>query len=355
MRIALIVSSTLIVAAVAQAKPTVIECTGAGPLLLEVTVNGKPLRFMVDTALPGDGRIDEEVAKELGLASAGMLETDTDGGGIPLVSAEKLAFGGLTFDKVTWWSVPLGAKKQPAEQRIDGAIGWQLLKGRVYTVDFANRKLIIDDEPLTDATAPGVAPIEAGAQSPTMPVKFGSVEAVATLNSGNMMGMVLPNSMASGVELTKEPWASGKIGNGQSIKRSRLKQPMVVGGLATGMTGVEFLDVWESPNMGFIAMEPYAFTFDLVNSRVRIAKPAGQVKPLRYGVAFDAEQSPPRIVRIFDGSIAEKAGLQEGDSIKSINGAEMKTQQEILGAMRAPKVTIVIERDGKPVTIEMAK
>jgi len=340
---------------VVVAAPTVVPCTGAGPLLVEVTLGGKPLRFMFDTALPGDGRIDEEVAKELGLASAGILPTDADGGGIPLVKGEKFGFGGQNFDTVTLWSVPLGAMKQPAEQRIDGAIGWQLLKGRVYTVDLANRKIIIDDEPLKDAGAPGVAELIAEEQSPSIPISIGGVESRATLNSGNMMGLVVPNAMKSKLELTKEPWVSGKIGNGQSIKRARLKTPMTIGGVTTPMTGIEFLDVWESPNMGFLAMEPFAFTFDLKNQRVRIMEPANKPKAARYGVAFDAEQSPPRIVRIFDLSIADKAGLREGDAIKSINGVEVKTQQEILGAMKAPKVTVVVERDGKPVTVEMSR
>ncbi|MGH7242483.1 MAG: aspartyl protease family protein [Phycisphaerales bacterium] len=340
---------------IADAKPTVVPCTGTGPLLVEVTLGGKPLRFMFDSALPGDGRIDEEVAKELALASAGLLPTDTDGGGIPLVKGEKFAFGGETFENVTFWSVPLGAKKQPAEQRIDGAIGWQLLKGRVYTVDYANRKIIIDDEPLKDAGAPGVAALTPEDQSPSIPVSIGGVESRATLNSGNMMGLVVPNSMQSKLTLTKEPWPSGKVGNGQVIKRARLKTPMTFGGMPTTMTGVELLDVWETPNMGFLAMEPFAFTFDLQNQRVRISEPANKPKAARYGVAFDAEQSPPRIVRIFDLSVADKAGLREGDAIKTINGVEVKTQQEILTAMRAPKVTVVVERDGQPVTVEMSR
>ena len=339
----------------ALAKPTVVPCTGTGPLLLEVTLGGKPLRLMFDSALPGDGRIDEEVAKELGLPSAGIYPTDADGGGIPLVKGEKLEFGGQTFDTVSFWSLPLGAMKQPADQRIDGAIGWQLLKGRVYTVDYANRRIILDDEPLKDASAPGVAALVADEQSPSIPVSLGGVEARATLNSGNMMGMVVPNSMQSKLTLTKEPWVSGKIGNGQVIKRARLTTPMTLAGVSTPMTGIEFLNVWESPNMGFLAMEPFAFTFDLVNQRVRIAEPASKPKQARYGVAFDAEQSPPRIVRIFDLSIADRAGLREGDAIKSINGAEVKTQQEILSAMKSPKVTIVVERDGKLLTLEMSR
>lgn len=337
------------------AAPRTVTCSGTGPLLVDVTIAGKHLRFMFDTALPGDGRIDEEVAKELGLAPAGIYPTDTDGGGIPLVKADKFEFAGEGFPNATLWSVPLGAKEQPAEQRIDGAIGWQLLKGRIYTVDLVNRRIILDDAELSDATALGVAALVTDEPSPSIPVSVGGVEARATLNSGNMMGLVIPNSMQPKLELTKEPWISGKIGNGQAIKRARLKSPLSFGGLATPMTGIELLDVWETPNMGFLAMEPFAFTFDLKNNRVRITEPTNKPRPARYGVAFDAEQSPPRIVRIFDLSVADRAGLREGDAIISINGARVKTQQEILGAMKAPKVTIEIERDGKPLTLEMSR
>lgn len=337
----------------AVAAPIVIQCSPNGMLVADVTIAGKPLRFLVDTALPGDGRIDAEVAKEMSLPSGGTFQTSEEGDGIPLVVGEKFSIGDIAIEKVYLWSVPLGAKQQPEATRIHGAIGWQLFKGRVYTVDFVNRRIIVDDAPPADG--PSTFPLDTNAFSPTVPAIIGGVETTATLNSGNNMGMVVPGAMASQLKLTKEPWYAGKIGNGETIRRARTTEPFSVGGIKTTHTGIDFLGVWPTPNMGFQAMEPFAYTFDLASKKIRVFKPEGTpAKPIRYGVAFDQQDKGILIVRTFDGSIAQNAGLMEGDLVKSINGVEPKSVQDIFAAMRAPKVSVAVERDGKPVTVEMA-
>lgn len=340
-------------ASVAFAAPIVIQCSPNGMLVADVTIGGKPLRFLVDTALPGDGRIDEEVARELGLPSGGTFQVAEEGDGIPLVLGEKFSVGGIDFEKVYLWSVPLGAKQQPEASRIHGAIGWQLFKGRVYTVDFVNRKIIVDDAPPTDG--PNTFPLDTDAFSPAIPAIIGGVETTATLNSGNNMGMVVPNAMAAKLKLTREPWPAGKIGSGATILRARTQDPISIAGLPTNQTGIDFLAIWPSPNMGFLAMEPFAYTFDLANKKLRVFKPEGTLaKPIRYGVAFDQQEKGIVVVRTFDGSIAMTAGLMEGDVVRTINGTEVKTTQDVMAAMKSPKASIAVERDGKPLTIEMA-
>ncbi|MBY0113334.1 MAG: aspartyl protease family protein [Phycisphaerales bacterium] len=337
----------------AVAAPIVIQCSPNGVLVADVTIGGKPLRFLVDTALPGDGRIDVEIAKELNLPSGGTFQTSEEGEGIPLVVGEKFSIGGIDFDKVYLWSVPLGAKQQPEASRIHGAIGWQLFKGRVYTVDFVNRKIIVDDAP--PAEGPNTFPLDTSAFSPEVPAIIGGVKTTATLNSGNNMGMVVPNSMAATLALTKEPWPAGKIGTGATILRARTKEPISLAGLTTNQTGIDFLAIWPTPNAGLVAMEPFAYTFDLVNKKIRVSKPEGTpAKPTRYGVAFDQQEKGIVVIRTFDGSVAATSGLLEGDIVKTINGSEVKTTQDVMAAMKSPKVSVAVERDGKPTTVEMA-
>ncbi len=343
----------LSITSIAAAAPIVIQCSPNGMLVADVTIGGKPLRFLVDTALPGDGRIDEEVAREIGLPSGGTFQVSEEGEGIPLVLGEKFSIGGIDFDKVYLWSVPLGAKQQPEASRIHGAIGWQLFKGRVYTVDFVNRKIIVDDAPPSDG--PHTFPLDTDAFSPAIPAIIGGVETTATLNSGNNMGMVVPNAMAAKLKLTKEPWPAGKIGSGATILRARTQDPISIAGLSTSQTGIDFLAIWPSPNAGFLAMEPFAYTFDLVNKKIRVSKPEGTpAKPQRYGVAFDQQDGRIVVVRLNDGSIAAGSGLLEGDVVKTINGTDVKTTQDVMAAMKSPKASIAVEREGKPLTIEMA-
>jgi hypothetical protein len=344
---------TLLAAPLAAAAPIVIQCSPNGMLTTDVTIGGKPLRFLVDTALPGDGRIDVEIARELNLPPGGTFQTSEEGDGIPLVVGEKFAIGGIDFEKVYLWSIPLGAKQQPEASHIHGAIGWQLFKGRVYTVDFVNRTIIVDDA--APADGPNTFPLDTSAFSPEVPAVVGGVKTTATLNSGNNMGMVVPNTMVSTLALTKEPWHAGKIGNGSTILRARTKEPISIAGLPTNQTGIDFLAVWPTPNLGFLGMEQFAYTFDLVNKKIRVHKPEGTpAKPVRYGVAFDQQDKGIVVVRTFDGSIAAASGLLEGDIVKTINGTEVKTTQDVMAAMKSAKVSVAVEREGKPTTIEMA-
>lgn len=341
--------------------PTVIRMDPSGPFTVGVTLNGKPLRFLFDTALPGDGRIDVEVAKELGLKSDGMLPTGVEADeGIPLVRGENFEFGGLKFDKVTLWSVPLNAQAQPEATRIHGAVGWELLKGRVYTVDFAARTITVDDAPLA-ASGPGVSELVEGEQSPSVPVSLGGVPARATLNSGNMMEMVVPPNLLSQLTLTKPAWEAGQIGGGLTIQRARLVKPMTFSGVESELTAVDVLSVWPTPNMGFFALQPFAVTFDLPNKRVRLAKSSVEPRASIFGVSFDQSQKEGdvRILRVIDGGLASRAGVREGDILRAVNAKKVKEMphagEGVLAALRTGEVTLELEREGQIVTVSLKK
>ena len=74
------------------------------------------------------------------------------------------------------------------------------------------------------------------------------------------------------------------------------------------------------------------------------------------GITMDRSQDVPRIVEIKPDSGAAKAGLQVGDIIRQVNKDVVKGQQnlrETIGKyQRGDKVTLVVERDGKELTVE---
>lgn len=108
----------------------------------------------------------------------------------------------------------------------------------------------------------------------------------------------------------------------------------------------------------------FAIPIDLAMSAVEQLKKTGkvsrgqlgvQVEALTTGLAEAAKAPDTRgalINEVLEGSAAEKAGLEAGDIIRSVNGSEIVTSSDLpprIGAM-APgsKVTLGILREGKP-------
>jgi len=108
----------------------------------------------------------------------------------------------------------------------------------------------------------------------------------------------------------------------------------------------------------------FAIPIDLAMSAVEQLKKTGKVSRGQLGVQVGvlsadlaaAAKAPDTrgalINDVLDGSAAEKAGLEAGDIIRSVNGSEILTSSDLpprIGAM-APgsKVTLGILRDGKP-------
>ncbi len=72
----------------------------------------------------------------------------------------------------------------------------------------------------------------------------------------------------------------------------------------------------------------------------------------RFGVNIDdAEGAGVVVTNVYEGSLAERAGLQEGDVITSFNGVEVNSANELIEAVQAApaddKVKVNFLRDGK--------
>jgi serine protease Do len=74
------------------------------------------------------------------------------------------------------------------------------------------------------------------------------------------------------------------------------------------------------------------------------------------GIQLDSSGDVARIASVARGLPAEKAGLKDGDIIRQVDGEEIKgrthLQQTIKSRQPGDKVSLVIERDRKPITVE---
>ena len=73
----------------------------------------------------------------------------------------------------------------------------------------------------------------------------------------------------------------------------------------------------------------------------------------RFGVSIDEveEGNGVLVTKVYEGSLAEQSGVQEGDIITHFNGVEVNNADELIEAVQASpaneKVTLVFMRDGK--------
>lgn len=74
------------------------------------------------------------------------------------------------------------------------------------------------------------------------------------------------------------------------------------------------------------------------------------------GIRLDQDENAARIAAVVDGMAAAKAGLAAGDIIRKIDVEEIKTSPQLQQAIRAhhpgEKVTLVVEREGRLLTLE---
>lgn len=87
------------------------------------------------------------------------------------------------------------------------------------------------------------------------------------------------------------------------------------------------------------------------DTKLKAEKAMSKSKP-RFGVSIDeAEGAGVVVTHVYEGSLAEEAGIQEGDVITTFNGVKVNTANELIEAVKgAPadkKVKVAYTRDGK--------
>lgn len=73
-------------------------------------------------------------------------------------------------------------------------------------------------------------------------------------------------------------------------------------------------------------------------------------------MAFELEEGGPRVVRIVGGSAAEKAGLQQGDTVTAVGDKKIQSAAQIQELLRdkklGDKMRVTVTRAGEPIVIE---
>jgi predicted aspartyl protease len=341
------------------------ELEGARPVVA-VTINGRgPYRFILDTGAHGSV-VSKSLADELGLPVSGESELRSPAGGsgvvAKVVTIDRLAIGGASASGVVAASMDF-ASMFPSPEAPRGILSPSVFPGVLLTLDYPKQEVVVQRGELPAPDGSEVFEDVSEDGLPMIPLTVAGRSVKAHVDTGSPGGISLPKAMAADLPLASplvEKHRARTVDKEFVIMGAPLKGELKLGRYTLENPDLAFTDL-PVANVGSDFLRRYAVTLDVRNHRVRLEEgataPPPSPAPRRYGVRMIPSSSGGLEVAGTDpGSPAEKAGLRAGDRIVSVNGKETKALDPagVAALMRVSPVTLVIEREGKQLVIEMS-
>jgi hypothetical protein len=244
--------------------------------IVDVKINGKgPFKFIVDTGAGGTV-MDQSLAAELALEQDGKA-TAGDFADPRGITANRnrirtLEIGGATFTDfiaLSWERSPLYQAGGPR-----GVLGMPLFKKLLLTIDYPGSKISIESGKLKK----GSDVVEYQHNEFNLfgiPIKIGSGDYVATLDTGSPGGLSFPNSYMGKLPLVDQPKAVGRattIGGETILYGAKLEETVSFGGHSFETPNVVFFNRLRNLNIGYGLLNQFAITIDQQNMLIRFAK-----------------------------------------------------------------------------------
>ncbi len=242
-------------------------------------INGKgPYHFILDTGASGEGRIDIDLATQLGLRRVGrVLQDDTTGSGAQIkdtVAVDELRLAGAVFRNVSFTSADYEWIAGQGELPVHGILGLGLFEDVQLEIDYPAYRLTLSDERL-DAKSPHTVRYSRKHGLCAVPLQIGATRLSAILDTGSAAGLLVPESWQPHIETTRKPrlTARGRLANNAfQVESAPLRQTPILGGHQLEGLSVGFVDVDLLPNIGYEILRDFVLTFDQRSRRVRILR-----------------------------------------------------------------------------------
>jgi len=236
---------------------------------IHVQVNGHgPYNFMLDSSISGLGRIDQRIAKELGMKIIGFQENRV-GNQIKrefLVVVDKLSVGRLTHTNLKMAVVNLNQIQR--QLPVDGIIGRDFFTHYLITMDGPARQLIVSPDTLATSTK-GVIRYS----NPFLvPGKLGSKDILCNVEVGSTLPLLFPTSSLIGIHYTDTT-------NQKVIKQANttfvlqeaiLHDDLELGGIRLKDQKIYYSDKAHQINVGVDFLKQHIVSFDQRKKLVRI-------------------------------------------------------------------------------------
>ncbi len=307
--------------------------------VVEATINGAPVRLMVDTGA-ATSVLDPDVADSVGLRSSSFVRVgDFEGRSrkLPVKVAGQLDLGGMVFSDVGLVISELSRVTAQSCVSIDGIVGQNVLHHTVTEIDLRGETMLIATSaaqlPERDggqsitldpsSTLPQIRlPLE-GATPPVMVVDTGAAKGLTV--SDKDMRRLFDHGRPTGPSITGRGKVTGGL-HGISEEISEVLYfpwPQIdLGGL--DLAGVTAVGGVGSTTLGLDVLSHYLVRFDPHAHTLHMwsngdAPPRGLVD---IGMRWRHESG--EVTLLVDGSPAQQAGIRLGDRVIEVDGTALE-------------------------------
>ncbi|MDB5027667.1 MAG: hypothetical protein JWO66_1356 [Candidatus Eremiobacteraeota bacterium] len=306
---------------------------------LAVTIDGKgPFTFIFDTG--GSNIIDAEVAKKLGLGSAGRAA----GGGvgssteaIQFATVGALRVGDATLRKQVFAIAPIHAGFGVSSGKpIDGLIGFEVLARFVTTFDYANNRVVLRT-PAASPEPAATTPFTFNGQHPMLDCTIGGFAGACVLDTGSRLSITVTSPFLAAHPSIVPAGAAAVGANGYGfggaslgrLGRTTLQMagftlPDIIADLSAQRRGA-FADPFYAGNVGAGVLKRFTVTFDYAHQTVALVpNPSFALRDAydRSGTFLITQAAKIVIADVRPGTPAAQAGLERGETIATVGGRD---------------------------------
>jgi hypothetical protein len=256
-----------------ELSPAVVDVPlikGGDFYFVDVLVNGKPLRFTIETGA-NFFAVSSRAAKTLGLmVDTVAIANGPPGPPVPVARISTLQLGGATLTGVSALIMPLFDGLG-----FDGIISLPALHDLLATIDFGGKVLRLERGELPAPNGRDILPysgLDRGGRV-DIPLDVGGVTIPAVIDTRSFMWITLPDSTAAALPLAAPPRSIGRamgpsLGTFQ-LRGARLAGDVQIGSQTIHRPALVFRDRG-SAIIGAPLLEQLVVTIDQVRHRVRI-------------------------------------------------------------------------------------
>lgn len=236
---------------------------------VDITIKGKPYKFVVDTGAAGAMRITPEAASALELQEVGVMR-DGDPSGrdareLPVVRVGNVI---LSSSEFTGIDAVVGGRLPGIEA--DGVIGLDFFKGWVVTLNYPAQKLELSRSPMPTTGEHTVA-YTTPHGVPSVEIRIDGQVLKADIDTGGPGFLTVPQSL--GLSYADQPRLAGKgrSVNGEfDIYKAVLTGSLTVAGWNCESVEVDIADRFPVASLGSQFFKQYKVSFDTAHKRVSI-------------------------------------------------------------------------------------
>jgi len=248
---------------------------------LDVMVNGQgPFAFGLDTGASGAAWVTRALVARLHLPVVDGFRI-SDGSGVESRSADgvridTITLGALSFNQIR---APVLGKgpTQDGDAEVYGTLGFELFKEYVVIYDYPRKQLGIATGQLAPPDGNSVLSYRLDHGSPHVLIHIGGLDLDASIDTGNIGGILLPLTLAGKVPLRVPLRPAGRVAsalNEFDLWSSELDGDVRIGATTIVKPILFFSDLARVPNLGRDVVRSLVVTFDQANMRVQFQSTA---------------------------------------------------------------------------------